>query len=610
MMTLEPKLVESLGLTFENGKSIRRNLPLGSKLVIDQKLPYICVYRFAKVADPYISSLLKTQGAYLIANCELDVSDLLRQLIDAAIKDFKSYLLVEVWENQEADEYKTIQIWHPGEKISATIAALEKGFNEFSSLLSGIRTLRVDSNQRHPASLEPLVPLHELKKSGTLLVGIALPAMFSDSQTSEAYPIFFRRVRRLFAKVITQAAYEFVRVQSDNKFEHYLMLGKTQLDNLVRSADRRISEISERMDFILRVTPVNTSEEWLKFKQNSFARLPEFTYRLISLDPEIEKRSLFNIPIENIEHPTLAFLLRDKRMELEKQLIMLEERGTSEFLHTSQSVYGKVDDGIRNIAKELLTDQLPNEQQESNSVNAVDFGRAAEAELDKYRPHFPHIPLTVKIQENVSGILVSGSNLLIGKQLAISELRVNALIQHEVGTHMLTYCNGHMQPLDLMYAGFAGYEQLQEGIAVLAEHLVGGLDINRLKLLAARVIAVDTLEQGADFIETFDTLFKTYGFKSRTAFNISMRVHRGGGYTKDAIYLKGLVELLGFIKTGGDLKQLYGGKFALKHLPLIEELTQLRILKPPRLPSFLNTEHVNKKIDNIRSGIRLKDLVN
>lgn len=607
---LEPRLVKSIGRSFQKGKSIRRNLPLGSKLVIDQKLPYICVYRFGETPDPYISSLLKTQGAWLIANCALDVSPLLRQLIDVATQDFKSYLIVEIWSNTNKEGRKNIQIWHPGDKISTTIDALEKGLFEFNDLLPGIEITRVDSNQRHPDTLEPLIALDELKKTGTLLIGLAIPPLFSDAETRQEYPLFFQRLRRQFAKVIKLAAYEFVRLQSDNKFEHYLMLGKTRLDNLVRSADRRISEISERMDFILRVTPVNSTEEWIRFKENNFSKSPAFSYRLISIDPEIEKRKLFNIPLENIEHPTLAFLLRDKRMELEKQLIMLEERGTPEFMHTSQSIFGEVDDHIKGVAISLLNDQLPNEQPESDMVNAVGFARAAEEELDRYRPYFPRIPLTVKIKDNISGILVSGSDLLIGKELNMSASRVNALIQHEVGTHMLTYCNGHAQPIDLMYAGFAGYEQLQEGMAVLSEYLVGGLDVNRLKLLAARVIAVDTLEGGADFIETFNLLLKDYGFKSYTAFNISMRVHRGGGYTKDAIYLKGLVELLGFIKDGGNLSSLYAGKFALKHLPLIEELTHLRILHQPKLPAFLSTPAAEEKLNKIRRGMSLRDLIN
>jgi uncharacterized protein (TIGR02421 family) len=161
-----------------------------------------------------------------------------------------------------------------------------------------------------------------------------------------------------------------------------------------------------------------------------------------------------------------------------------------------------------------------------------------------------------------------------------------------------------------MYAGFAGYDQIQEGLAVLSEFLVGELNINRLKLLAARVLAVDSVIHGADFIETYNMLCDDFGFRSKTAFNVTVRVHRGGGFTKDAIYLKGLIELLNFIKNGGDLFHLYPGKFALAHLPYIEELMHLRIIKKPLLPAFLSTNEAKKRIAMIRKGIELKELIN
>lgn len=607
---LDPKLVESIVISFKNGKRIRRNLPMDSKLVIDQKLPYLCVYRFEGSPEFYLSSLLKTQGAYLILNKDLDVSHLLSELIEEATKDFKSYMVVEIWNNSNPYTPRNIEVWHPKEKIIPTIEVLKKGFYEFNTLMSGVAVTLIDSNLRHPESATPLISMEELKKTGTLLIGVALPPLFRDAESQQEYPLLFRRIRRKFAKVIKLAAYEFVRVQSDNKFEHYLMLGKTQLDNLVRSADRRISTISENLDFILRVTPVNTVEEWAKFQKNHFRKLPEFKYRLITLDPEIEKRNLFNIPIENIEHSTLAFLLRDKRMELEKQLIMLEERGTGRFKFTSQSIFGKTGNSVITTAKLLLSDEKPNEQEEYDIVNAVEFARVANAEMNKYRPYFPGIDLCIKIKDNVNGLIVSGPNLSISKHLKISKGRMEALIQHEVGTHILTYCNGKAQPLDLMYAGFAGYEQTQEGIAVLSEYLVGGLDINRLKLLAARVIAVESLIDGADFIETFDMLHRDYGFQGSSAFSISMRVHRGGGYTKDAIYLKGLIELLEFIRKGGNIRGLYGGKYALKHVPLIEELTHLKILNKPKLPDYLTSTMAEEKLNRIKEGAQLNDLVN
>ncbi len=606
---LDKKLLQNISDSFKRGKSIRRNLSLNSKLAIDQKLPYLCVYRFKEKPDAYTASLLKTQGAYLIANARLDISELLDSIITIAIKDFKSFMIIEIWHDETAIDGTNIRLLYPGGKVSATVEAFEKGFNEFRKILPRTKILLEDTNQRYPQNLSPLIELDELKKTGTLLIGIAIHALFRDADDKNYYPLFFRKVRRKFADVIKLAAFEFVRVQSDNKFEHYLMLGKTRLDNLVRSADKRISEISEKMNFILRVTPVNTTAEWGNFQKNKYSKPPHFTYRLISLDPEIEKRKLFAIPIENIEHPTLAFLLRDKRMELEKQLVMLEERGTKKFLHTSQSIYGEIDESVKVAAKSLLNDEMPNEQTEYNTINAVDFARVAEAELDKYRKNFPQLQLRVQVKDSVSGLIVSASELSVGKDLNISEERVEALLQHEVGTHMLTYCNGHMQPLRLMYAGFAGYEQLQEGMAVLSEFFVGGLNINRLKLLAARVIAVDALINGANFIETYNMLCDDYGFSAKTSFTITMRVHRGGGYTKDAIYLKGLMQLLNFIKDGGDINHLYGGKFALEHLPLIEELMQLKILKKPYLPAYLLTDQAKEKIRRIKKGIHLKDLI-
>ena len=161
-----------------------------------------------------------------------------------------------------------------------------------------------------------------------------------------------------------------------------------------------------------------------------------------------------------------------------------------------------------------------------------------------------------------------------------------------------------------MYSGFAGYEQMQEGIAVLAEYLVGGLNINRLRLLAARVVAVDALIKGAGFIECFNLLKKDYGFASKTSFNIAMRVYRGGGYTKDAIYLKGIIQVLNYIKNGGTIENLYAGKYALEHVPLIKELEQLRILQKSFLPEYLLSKDAKEKIKRIQKGINLTELIN
>ena len=108
--------------------------------------------------------------------------------------------------------------------------------------------------------------------------------------------------------------------------------------------------------------------------------------------------------------------------------------------------------------------------------------------------------------------MVSRGNLYIGRYVKIADTRIEALIQHEVGTHVLTYVNGIGQPFRQLYCGLAGSEELQEGIAVLAEYLTGGLSVPRFRLLAGRVIAAGLLIEGATFTESFKMLHDVYGF--------------------------------------------------------------------------------------------------
>ena len=106
----------------------------------------------------------------------------------------------------------------------------------------------------------------------------------------------------------------------------------------------------------------------------------------------------------------------------------------------------------------------------------------------------------------------------------------------------------------------------------MTEYLVGGLSRPRIRLLAARVVAADLLLQGASFLETFRVLDNDYDFSQRAAYTITMRVFRGGGLTKDAVYLRGLVEVLNYFASGGDLEPLLVGKVASEHIGLIREL--------------------------------------
>jgi uncharacterized protein (TIGR02421 family) len=187
---------------------------------------------------------------------------------------------------------------------------------------------------------------------------------------------------------------------------------------------------------------------------------------------------------------------------------------------------------------------------------------------------------------------------------------VEALLQHEVGTHVLTYHNGRIQPFRQLYAGLAGYDALQEGLAVLTEYLVGGLGRPRLRLLAARVVATRRLIEGASFVETFRELNRTYSLAGRAAFIVAMRTYRGGGLTKDAVYLRGLHQILEYLGKGSELEPLLVGKIGVPHISVIRELRWRGVLhEPPLKPRYLGQPDALARLEQVRGGMSVMELI-
>src|SRR5690606_37349233 len=102
-----------------------------------------------------------------------------------------------------------------------------------------------------------------------------------------------------------------------------------------------------------------------------------------------------------------------------------------------------------------------------------------------------------------AGIMVSRGKLIIADGLTLPRARLEPLLHHEIGTHLLTYFNGRCQPFRQLSSGLARYEPLQEGLAVLAEYLTGGLSPTRQRTMAARVVAVHAMDNGARFVDVY-----------------------------------------------------------------------------------------------------------
>jgi uncharacterized protein (TIGR02421 family) len=470
--------------------------------------------------------------------------------------------------------------------------------------------------KRWPRNLPPIVG-PAVSKGGAeegkpLVYGLEVSPIYLHPETGDPFPRISNELRRALSVSLRQFFYEFTRSSTSADPAHFHALGRRAVVKAVWEVDKKLAEVSDTFEFLLQLTPVNTQRAWHKFESGKFQRRPTLHYRPLLVDPVVLKRRLYGIPVERIEDPALSMIFRQKLYELDRQITMFQDRNTPRFLHESIQLYGGVDDALYDLAVELLNRIPPRSREASSSgkVNAEAFAQVAREEIDFLRGQLPDLPATVEIRPDVTGLLVSRGNLLVSSDSSIPGSRVEALIQHEVGTHVLTYHNGRRQKLRILSNGLTGYDTLQEGLAVLSEYLVGGLSRPRLRLLAARVVAVRFLVDGASFVETFRELKETYGFAYRTAFTVTVRTYRSGGLTKDAVYLLGLKQILEYIAGGGELEPLFVGKIAVEHIPTMRELTWRGVLVPPPLiPRYLHRADSLARINNLRRGVGILDLL-
>ena len=168
------------------------------------------------------------------------------------------------------------------------------------------------------------------------------------------------------------------------------------------------------------------------------------------------------------------------------------------------------------------------------------------------------------------------------------------LLQHEAFVHSLTALNGRAQPLlPSLALSSPRTTATQEGLATFAEQITGSIDIERMKRVSLRIEAVAMALAGADFIEVF-RYFIASGQQPPESFSSAQRVFRGvpltGGsaFTKDTVYLRGLIGVHTFFRWA--LRQrnlhlcrhLFAGKMTLADVQRFEPLFQAGVIKPPR----------------------------
>ncbi len=619
------EFIDDVCARLADNKPVRRKLPGGGRLNIDRLLPFLCIYRRNPARqDAGTDLFVHAEAAFLSAPGDAPVRKglklLVRRIARLAAGRLGGFLLIEIWSGLDAEVPRTFdpetgeaELPPPAFRILTRVPHRPEGGTS-TTLAYALQQIKVQRQaalagidlhaNNHPPKMSPFISLAEAQKINCRVVGLEVRPIYRDGETGEVYPDVLQTLRRGVGRALKKAFFTFSMNQTNVRPQHYFELGRKTLPKSVWEVDRQLAAVSSQFKFLLQVTPVNAERSWQQFNESKFNQEPEFLYRPLGRDPLLLKRELLQIPTEQIEDPTLAHLLRETQDELDRQITMLADIGTPRFLAGSLQVFGGVEHDLLTLARGIL--KLPPEPRRStdNDLDALQFSRLAKKEIRFYRDRLRTFAAQAIVRDDMySGLLTTGGNLLIGRETSIPKNRAAALLQHEIGTHLVTYYNGQQQPLGLLRVGLAGYDGLQEGLAVLSEYLVGGLNRARLRLLAARVLAVHDLVAGKPLSETYRRLTEQYEFEPRPAYTVALRVHRGGGLTKDAVYLRGLKDILHYVQRGGRIEPLLVGKIAVDHIPIIEELQHRGVLRAAELtPRYLTDAPAIDRLARLRGG--------
>lgn len=622
------EFIQNVCEKIRKNKPIRMDLPGWGRVHIDRQLPFLCLYRLpTSRADIGTQKLVLSEASYIIADEALTANGL-GKLVEAIAKTISeecgAFLLIEVWSMCLPEEESEFSPQSHREVF--TIVSKKRGLltPEIETMKNRLSRVKVDNltasvSIKHttaitPQEMQPIIDTRSLSGTNCYMMGLAIKPIYQDQEGVDLYPFELSKLRKCISKALKKTFFTFVKNHTTAMTSDYRELGRKGVTKAVYEIDDAMAKIEDSFDFLLQVSPVNSKEAWEQFQSSDFKETPIFYYRPRPFDPAIVKRELFKIPIEKIEDPVLSEIFVQKRDEIDRKLTMLNDRGNASFLHGSMQVYGGVEEDLLETSIEILkviSDIKPNKKPKE-MVDAVEFARAAKEEIAYYKEICATVEAKVEIRDDIAaGAMVSGGNFLIYRWSSFPKDRIEPLIHHEIGTHILTYFNGLSQPFKQLHTGLRGYDEMQEGIAVLSEYLCGGLTLNRIKILSARVIAVHAMIDGASFVETFHLLKNEYGFLPKTSFSVTTRVYRGGGLTKDAVYLRGFLHIFDYLKDGGKLDLLFVGKIAANHIPIVQELLYRKVLhKPPLSPRYLEDEEALKRLEKIKNGFGILDIIN
>ncbi len=418
----------------------------------------------------------------------------------------------------------------------------------------------------------------------TLVLPLEVKKIFMDELNGEVYPLVMQDLIHQFKDSIVDISTFFTRRYTRKRRAKKVQLLAEKMDPAVAKVDKALYQVAKGLDTLHYINPINIPSERKKFFKSHANYQPKFIYRQLDIDPYRFREGLYRLPVNEIRDPGIQSLYRDVIDNLSDKIDLLVKAGKPNFLYESLKYYGEP--------------SLVDKQNANFILHAAAFGEEERTTVgtDELISRFRHAAkewgMECRIESStklVASAMVSNSKktVFLGKNLHLTETDATALIHHELGVHMATSLNASKQRLKVFTIGLPGSTLAQEGLAILNEYHSGYMTLRRLQILALRVIAVNEMIKQGDFRHTYNYLHEERQLSPDEAFKLAVRVHRGGGFTKDYLYLNGICRALQSVRQG-NVRNLYVGKTGFDYLNIINEMVERQWVSEPQFyPKYL-----------------------
>ena len=484
-------------------------------------------------------------------------------------------------------------------------AAINNWVKELSTIsLNGIynETKVNDVFKGHGYNLEYVT----LNFNKTLVLATEVKKIYCNELTGEDYPRVIRELQQKLKDAILNNAQFFSEEKTNWKPKNSSQLLDKKTDPAINLVDKTLYKILKNFELLAYVNPINSNVQKKRFIKNKYTESPQFRYAPIKTNPFQLKQQLSSLRVQDISDVSIRLMYESVINSYFDKIDLLSSLGTTKFLFNSLRYFGRPSQKDLDNANYILhLPAIPSEPKKVPFLSQEQVIKSFADALDNYGINCK-IELSNRVLSQVM-VLNSKKTILINPNAKFTKKEVNALIEHEIGVHMVTTQNSIDQKLKLFNLGLPVNTQTQEGLAILSEYLSGNITLKRLKKLAFRVVVVDMMCNGANFSECFNYLVGTQNVPIDDAFTIVTRVFRGGGFTKDYLYLSGFEKILKMWKNDVDLSPLLVGKTSIEFYDTISEMIQREMIVKPKFitKSIQNPiEHESNEIyDYILSGL-------